>query len=313
MKKKNICSFIMTFTILSTIFSGCRKKDPSKQDTTPAPTIKVSTENTVPQVTNESGQKTDNDTAAQITKEAVPEVTATAAPQITEPNQPTPKETEIPTDTPDSDKNNVSEYWTTSYLIWLPLFENGTFEGGSYDGTYDYASFNNVSQDAVTAYIDILKKEGFTSDITEKNEGGKISFSAFNKDSWNALLSYDGNSLLIGSGFREQDNDSDEKADILYSTTMLQYVPRFEAGELEKSEVTDDSSMYVYAIYSGVSPDNVKTYISKLKEAGYVYVTYESSKDDSISFIALNDDRFECHVEYDGNLAKIGCGISDND
>ena len=224
-------------------------------------------------------------------------------------------DTEPDDETPEINRDSFDrdEYWQMSYLIWLPYFDKGSFISQRSEGTYDYAVFTKVSVNEVLDYISSLKKSGFTVAEEDKITSESIIFSAFNDNSWNATLSYDGTELILGSGFKENASSEDEILNNLYSTTMLQYIPRFEAGKYVSSEVLTDSSMYAYVIYDNISEEDVSDYISRLKESGYIYVTDENSENGSLWYIALNEERFECHVEFDGSALKIGCGISEDD
>ena len=238
--------------------------------------------------------------------ESVPEITETPTP-----TEDAPTATPTPTEKPSRDSFNRQEYWQMTFLVWLPYFENGTFSGQNSEGTYDYATFSDITENDVSAYIDSLKKSGFTTDISEKREGGSIYFSAYNYNSWNATVSFTGSSLTIGSGFKDKES-GDENLNKLYSTTMLQYIPIFNEGTFTGSDIKNDGTMYAYAYYSNVSSEAVISYIEKLKNAGYVYAIDENYDSGSTWFFALNEVSFECHVEYDGNTLKIGCGVCED-
>ncbi|MBR4341858.1 MAG: hypothetical protein IKP88_03950 [Lachnospiraceae bacterium] len=251
--------------------------------------------------------------------EASEPTTAPTEPESDITPEPTSEEvspTDSPSPTSDQslrDSFNRKEYWQMSFLVWVPYFEQGVFSGQKSEGTYDFALFSEVSESDVAFYIESLKKSGYTTDISDKRSGGSIYFSAYNSNSWNVTIVFTDSSLEIGSGFSDKDSDGDETLNKLYSTTMLQYIPKFENGTFIGSETKNDSSMYTYALYSNVSSDTVSSYIGKLKDAGYIYAIDESYETGSTWFIALNEERFECHLEYDGSTLKIGCGISEDD
>ena len=271
------------------------KEDPGTTEATPVPTAD-------PDVTVTSTP------TPELTEAVTPTPEETASPEPTETSTPAPTETEAPRDAFDR-----QEYWKMSFLVWLPYFEGGTFTAQNSEGTYDYATFTNVNEDEVKTYISSLKKSGFTTDSEEKISAGIISFSAYNYNSWNATVSFSGSTLTIGSGFTDKETSDDETLTKLYTTTTLQYIPRFESGTFAGSDSQNDSSMYTYAFYSNVSKDDVSEYIEKLKKAGYIYAVDENYESSSTWYIALNEERFECHLEYDGSSVKIGCGISEDD
>lgn len=206
------------------------------------------------------------------------------------------------------DAFNRKDFWANSYLVWLPEFEAGTaVSKNSTGGTYDYITITDVSTDDITSYIAALKKSGFTEHDSETNSNGIISFSADNYNSWNAVVSYDGSALVIGSGFKEKDSSKNEAEDKAYKTTLLQYIPRFENGKFSRSVTSDDETMCTYAIYENVSTDSVSAYIGQLKNAGYIYGIDEGDDGSVLWYIALNEENFECSVEFDGSIVKVGC------
>ena len=94
---------------------------------------------------------------------------------------------------------------------------------------------------------------------------------------------------------------------------MLQYVPRFSKGSYLSSDSRSDSSMYTGIVYTDVTRDDALSYIEDVRHKGYVYVEDEGESDGSLWYIAINDERFECHVEFSGQELKIGCGYMEDD
>ena len=281
-----------------------------------------------PEAATATPQEDNGKTVATPAPSAEPDVTATAAPtpspELTETTTPTPDETASPQPTEASsptpteavlsrDAFDRQEYWQMSFLIWLPYFEGGTFTAQNSEGTYDYATFTDVNEDMIKSYISSLKKSGFTVDTEEKSSDGVINFSAYNYNSWNATVLFNGSTLTIGSGFTDKENNDDETINKLYTATTLQYLPKFESGTFAGSEIQNDPSLYTYAFYGNVSKDAVNAYIQKLKDAGYIYAVDENYESSSTWYFALNDERFECRLEYDGSSVKIGCRLSDDE
>ena len=245
------------------------------------------------------GQPAENTTPAPTEDAVSPvptEVPATPTPTEV-PATPTPK----PRDVADRD-----EYRSMTFLIWAPAFEYGVFSDQDSGSTYDYAVFTEVSAADIASYKDALKKAGFTDCITDSPS----LYKAANSDGWCVTLEYSDNTLKLGSGFDDSEF-GDDGLHVLYSDTMLQYIPEFEYGNFESSETTNDESEYTYAFFSGVTEDEVRSYINELKDAGYVYSEDSGDLDGIIWYMALNEDVFECYVAYDNGIVKIGCGDGD--
>ena len=264
------------------------KPEGSGDKTTPSPT--KADNGTKP------GSETVTPTSTEPTGEAVTDI-----PSVT----PTDEPAAVTSSPVSRDKFDRTEYRDMTFLIWLPAFENGAFTGQDSQGTFDYAVFSEVKKEEVTAYISELKKAGYTVNADEKTSSDTITYSAYNDKDWKVVLSYKDNTLRLGSGFEEtKEDNSAEEIRRLYSTTMLQYVPEFKGGSYMGSSGTEVNP---YITYSGVSKDAVLSYIEQVKNAGYIYAPEENYSDTSTWYIALNEDSFECHVEYDGNILKIGC------
>ena len=273
--------------------TGTDKQEGSGDKTTPAPT------------------KTDNGTN--------PGNDPTASPTGTEPTgeAPTDTPTEAPTDEPavvtsspvSRDKFDRAEYRNMTFLIWLPAFEYGAFTGQESKGTFDYAVFSDVTKEEVLAYVSQLKNAGYTLKTSESSTSDTWTYSACNEKDWKAVLTYKNNTLTLGSGFEEvKEDDQNEEIRRLYSTTMLQYVPEFKGGTFTGSSGTGSSgSTGDYIMYGGVTKDSVLSYIEQVKSQGYIYAPEENYEGSSIWYIALNEESFECSVEFDGSSLKIGC------
>ena len=206
-----------------------------------------------------------------------------------------------------------NDYWEKTFLIWLPVFAGGRLDNIDYAGTYDYATFNDVSADDIKTYVSELKSSGFTNISIENYSNDAIAFVATNSNSWEVRVTFTSGTLVLGSGFNDGGNALDDKADSLYSSTMLQYVPKFQNGTYVSSETRSDSSMYSSIVYTDVSKEDALSYIDSVKQKGYIYVEDEGESDGTIWYMAINEDKFECHVEFSGSELKIGCGYLEED
>lgn len=234
---------------------------------------------------------------------AAPTDTPTEEPSLT----PTDAPTDVtPTGTPVSrDKFDRTEYRNMTFLIWLPAFEYGVFTGQESKGTFDYAIFSDVSKEEVLAYVSALKDGGYNLKTSESASSDTWTFETYNEKGWKAIMTYKGTTLTLGSGFEEEKEDQSEEIRRLYTTTMLQYIPEFKDGTFTGSETSGSTGDYI--MYSNVSKDAVLSYIEQVKSAGYIYAPEENYSDTSTWYIALNEESFECSVEFDGSRLKIGC------
>lgn len=260
---------------------------------------------------SESHTNTDKDPAADT---STPSPASTADITVSPEAEPT-TAADDPTPTPDVTNAGLdrNEFWDKTFLIWLPMFTAGQLDNIDYAGTYDYATFSHVSRDDITAYISTLKDSGFINISIENYSDDAIAFIASKDNSWEVRVTYTGQSLVLGSGFNDGNTDDEDKTDSLYSTTMLQYVPRFNKGSYISSESRSDGSMYTSIVYTDVSKEDTLSYIEAVKQKGYVYVEDEGESDGTLWYIAINDEKFECHVEFSGRELKIGCGYMEED
>ena len=266
-------------------------QEPSGKDVTASPDVSEPTD--IPDVT------------------VSPEVTDT--PTLTDESPSTEPGPETVTADPEQkrDRFDRSEYWEKSYLIWLPSFSSGVFSGQDSKGTFDYATFSEVTEEEAKNYIEALKAAGFT-DVLSEDHTDSLIFEAVNSKSWQVKLKYTDNTLILGSGFEDREVKED-KAESMYSTTMLQYLPKFTKGTYLSSDTQNDSSMYSRIIYTGVTKEDALEYINEVKAKGYIYGVDEGDLSDSIWYIALNEESFECRVEFSGNEILIGCGYMDEE
>lgn len=247
------------------------------------------------------------------------EITATPIPDDSEQPTPTPKVAE-PTDVPPTPTPTLrdstaerDEYWSLTYLVWLPEFTSGSFDSKSSDDTYDYAVFTDVTESDVSDYIDLLTEKGFTNVYRSETVDGVTEYIAGNADDWRVALSFKNGSLTIGSGFEDgEEPDSDEEARMLaWSSTVLEYLPIFEGGQYAGFETEEDDVIFCYAYFNNVTENDVRKYVVSLQEAGYIYGIDEGDTDGIIWFMALNEDNLSCYVAYDNNIVKIGCGYEE--
>lgn len=292
---------------------------------TPAPTAKAQ-EEAIPSTdeaekSSEAEQATPVPTAAQQPDSGnSPEnPQPTATPEPTQAPTPTPAEasgssepaaTVTPTPTP-AKADNREEYWDSTFLIWVPVFKDGSLTGQDAKGTFDYAVFSDVTLSQAEDYVKKCKDSGFTDIKTDSSSDGRLSFKAANSSDWCVSVEYNGKSLTIGSGFEDSSTDTEDIVSSLYSDTMLQYIPVFTAGTYESTESSNDDDQFTYIYYSNAGEEDVRKYIKELKNAGYIYAPDEGDSDGIIWYIALNEDVFSCYVAYDNGVIKIGCGYGE--
>ncbi len=319
--KKTVFLLLAAFILVSVC--SCTKKEnkdnnaqnntvtDSGNTSTPAP--KVDPSSVQSQSDPDSGEIPDTTvTTASPIATVSPETTDT--PAVTEdiPSS-SPDDETIPTDPgQERDKFDRNEYREKSYLIWLPPFSSGVFSGQNSEGTFDYATFTQVTSEEAKNYIEELKTAGFTDIISESYSSDTMVFEALNNKSWQVKLKLSDNTLILGSGFEDRESEED-KAETMYSTTMLQYLPRFTKGTYLSSDTQNDNTMYSQIIYTGVTKDDAIEYINEVKAKGYIYGVDEGDFSDSIWYMALNEESFECRVEFNGNEILIGCGYLDEE
>ena len=256
-------------------------KDTNKSDKTDSAEQDKQTDNNKQPDTSISDETTPSPTEVITDITDVPDTELTSTPEAV-------------TSAPDSADKGLdrNECWDKTFLIWLPMFTAGKLDNIDHAGT---------------------KSSGFTNVSIENYSEDAIAFIASKDNSWEVRVTFTGQSLVLGSGFNDGGADDEDKTDSLYSTTMLQYVPRFSKGSYLSSESRSDSSMYTGIVYTDVTRDDALSYIEDVKQKGYVYVEDEGESDGSLWYIAINDERFECHVEFSGQELKIGCGYMEDD
>lgn len=260
--------------------------------------------------------KSENVTTTPVGSDPVKGENVTATPMGSDPVKEGSDPTDAPTPTVGSDPKeglDRKEHWEKTFLVWLPEFPSGKLAGINYAGTYDYATFIEVLPDDVKSYISTLKSAGYNNVSVEKISDSSISYTATNEKSWEVKLNYSDGILTLGSGFNDPDTGEDNKTDTLFSTTMLQYMPKFSKGTYVSSETASDATMYTSIVLTGVTESDALSYIEDVKKKGYIYVEDEGNSDGTVWYMALNDDRFECHIEFSGSEIKIGCGYLEDD
>lgn len=308
-----LCIFLFSATL-----SACGSNEPSVTDNTSTVTVTPGISSSL------------TPTPCPVVSEPLPSPSATEVPKptdipvVTDSEQPTPipvtdadaTPTPVPptpTQTAREITDDREEYRNLTYLIWLPSFSKGVFETKSSDDTFDYASFSGVSVKDVNEYIEVLKDNGFINASTDDNDGKVIHYTATNADEWTAVVSFDGSTVTIGSGFidPEAPTSEEETRRMIFGSTILQYLPEFSAGSYAGFNTDPDNELFSYAYFDNVSVEDVIAYISLLREMGYIYGTDEGYSDEIIWYLAMNEDRLSCYVAYDNNLVKIGCGYEE--
>ena len=310
-KKNKKAVFLPVLMLSIVLMCSCSKNEQKNNTATPSvnETVKPNTDSgNTPTSGTEVKENTaeDNISSAPDTTEApvspTPELSVSDIPEV-------PTEIPVTTETPaqERDRFDRSEYWERSFLVWLPMFDRGTFSGQDSAGTFDYAVFTEVTYEDVTDYISKLKSSGFSNVSTEQVSGDTVNYEATNDNSWQVKLKFSDNNLVLGSGFEDSEIKED-KAEKMFTSTMLQYLPRFDKGTYSSSESLSDSTMYAKIIYTDVTRDEASEYIELVKNAGYIYGTDEGNDGESLWYIALNEESFECHIEFSGHELMIGCG-----
>lgn len=320
-RKKFLITALLFFIICFT--AACGKKDNNTgsngtgSSTVTATSTPVPTQEPVKEVTPDPVTPS----AAPVEPTELPSTSpdVTVIPDDTDAPTPTPIAAN-PTDIPPTPTPSVrdttaerDEYWNLTYLIWLPEFTAGSFDSKSSDDTFDYATFSDVSSSDVDNYKEHLKENGFTNILRDESLDDTYLYMAGNADDWLVRLTYTDGQLTIGSGFEDSEEpDSDEAArNLIWSSTILEYVPLFESGIYTGFETEEDDTIFCYAFFNNVTENEVRNYIAGLKEAGYIYGIDEGDSDGIIWFMAINEDRLNCYVAYDNSIVKIGCGYEE--
>ncbi|MCR5332216.1 MAG: hypothetical protein K6E62_13690 [Lachnospiraceae bacterium] len=341
MKSRTIFIFLAAAVLTVSFLTGCSKetKDPGITEVTP-----TAMGDTGP---TQGGKNTTTPTPTAVAGEDTPAIqpTPTGSEQAPDKeNEPvvspapvedpvTPSGTESPEtdgdgndaakepDGQDAEENGtdvdpvIEEYWTGSFLIWLPQIGKGSFKDFGSDETHDFIILENITEKNVKSYIKKLTKNGFTTDRVYLSENGEVlpdkdditggfGYRASNDDGWSAQLAYDPESgtLTVTSGY-----DIEEEADaydLLRAETPLGLLPGFTFGTFDSSK--QDGEMY-YAIFSNVEGDYAG-YTELLKEAGFTLEADEGDSDGIIWYYAYNEDGYFCEFNYTDGMARIGCG-----
>ena len=220
----------------------------------------------------------------------------------------------------DEEQKTVGEYWNNSFLVWLPLFDHGSFNSFYSDETHDYLVFEGINIDMAVDYIRTLNESGFTEDVTctdgdgepvEGLPGRSFTYSACNGDGWRVRLIYDYNRdyYTICSGY-DPESDTDKYADLM-ENTPIGLLPEFRYGVLDSSGI--DKNMY-YAVFSDTEIE-CSAYTEQLKEAGFVFETDEGDSDGIIWFNGYDEAGNYCDFVYTDGFVRLGieCAGADSD
>ncbi|MCR5685859.1 MAG: hypothetical protein K6G81_10655 [Lachnospiraceae bacterium] len=201
----------------------------------------------------------------------------------------------------------VKEYWLNSFLVWLPLFEKGSFIDTNHDETHDYIMLGNISDSDLEQYIGLLTDSGFntTAGYLEPSDfrfGGTLEYTASNQDGWEAFIDYDsaGKTAIIGSGYHSVHADGYQK---LIDTTLLGLIPRFTYGIFDSGRFEDDTQ---YAVFYDAAP-GCAAYIDELKAAGFTLEADEGNESDIIWYNAASPAGLACEFIYTDGMVRIGC------
>ncbi len=309
--------------VMLLVLAGCGKNNGSLADdptqaVTPAGSTQAAvtpTSEQTPSPTQEADVR-DNLTTQEPTQDPAAQVSPTDEPTpepTSQETQPTAADPGTDDDPEEKDAETIREYWNDSFLIWLPLFDKGSFESFSSDETHDFIKLSGIKADSVKKYIEKLTGNGFDINrtFTDKNgtpaEGakeGSFCYFADNDDGWHVSLEYDGDrkTLVIGSGYEDVQNE-DVYAQ-LRNETALAFLPEFTYGEYDSSSQDDDMQ---YVIFTASEAD-CRKYIGRIKEAGFTVDADEGDGDGILWYNAADADGHLCEFIYSGGMVKIGCG-----
>lgn len=203
----------------------------------------------------------------------------------------------------EGDKASRAEIWDLTWLKWLPLYTDGVFDSNSAADTFDYACFTDVSRDAVISYIDELIALGFAPRNEYSTDGDVIDFHGTNSDDWSACVELTDGRLTISSGYFEEEEDD---LSSVFSDTMLANLPAFEAGVMDSIGQESDGSDYV--IFTDVSENDVRDYLSSVRSLGFTLDVDEGDSDGIIWFYGVNSEDIYCDITYYDFVIKIICG-----
>lgn len=207
----------------------------------------------------------------------------------------------------DSDADKIREYWSNSFLVWLPVFEKASYLDTAHDETHDYIMLGDISASDIEHYISDLTGAGFNTgagyiDHPDFRFGGSLEYSASNSEGWEAFIDYDDATCIaiIGSGYSEPPSDGYRE---LMQNTLLGKLPEFTYGTFD-SGMNDGSTQY--AIFYDADSD-CSVYIDELKDAGFILDADEGNESGIIWYNAERPDGLVCEFIYTGGMVRIGC------
>ena len=205
----------------------------------------------------------------------------------------------------DAQERRASD-WEETFLFRIPEFTEGIYSGYKVEETFDRASFTGVSIADVKEYITILSEAGFIHGVETHEREREIIYIAANEDNWIVELSFADGMLSLGSGYREVDKTSPEYLEKIWTSTALIYIPVFEAGRLGSDTEGSDGSHT--AVFEDVTDEDVRSYVSLVKEAGFTVDPDEGDSDGFIWYSAEDDNETFCSITYYDGVVRINCG-----
>ena len=247
----------------------------------------------------------DSGETATATPDDISDAQPTDAPSVTD--QAGPDDGSLTSDPDPADSDIVKEYWSNSFLVWLPVLEHGSYKDTAYDESHDYIMLSAVSEADIEAYIGELTGAGFNIDTgylkaSDFRFGGSLEYTAANADGWEAFIDYDRDTMtaIIGSGYHSVSDDGYQE---LAESTLLGELPEFTYGTFD-SGMNDGSTQY--AVFYDVDTECAE-YIDQLKSAGFTQDADEGNESGIIWYNAENSTGLVCEFIFTDGMARIGC------
>lgn len=104
----------------------------------------------------------------------------------------------------EEDESDVSTIWRSTKLMYLPEFNAGELKNYYDENGYDFATFENVTEEDVRAYFEQVDAQGFTYDKDCGDMDGMMWYFAMNEVNLYCDIQYSDGYLIIGCGEEEE-------------------------------------------------------------------------------------------------------------
>lgn len=218
-------------------------------------------------------------------------------------------------DEPDEDEDEPSESelqemarlaaWEDTFLIRVPEFPEGHFDGVEAEGTFDYGVFTEVVREDCLAYIMTLEELGFVHEPDTGDKNGRIWYYGTNDDNWAVRVDFEAGTMRIGSGFYEE-SEEESPVESLWSHTLLGNLPMPEFGTCNSYS---DEGDFCYIVLEECTEDDLRNYVAALKKGGFTVDADEGDMDGMIWYLAQNEAGYSCDVTYYDSVARIECSM----